>query len=198
MEFPFTENILLEDKRVRIEPLTSTHADQLEEVVDTNPGLLRYSPSLMHNRKDLERYIQSNLALREQSQKYPFAIYDKLIQRYAGSSSYLRISNKDSHLEIGSTWIGGAFQRSGLNRHMKFQMLHYAFDTLGAIRVAFRTDARNEQSKIAILAIGATYEGTLRKHMLMPDGHMRDTVCYSILKEEWPSLQSTVFRSMSD
>jgi len=198
MEFPFTETILLEDQRVRIEPLTEKHADHLEEVVDNNPSLLRYSPALLRDRKDLERYIQSNLALREQSLKYPCAIYDKLIQRYAGSSSFLRISNKDSHLEIGSTWIGSAFQRSGLNRHMKFQMLSYAFDTLGVIRVAFRTDARNEQSKTAILAIGATYEGTLRKHMLMPDGHVRDTVCYSILKEEWPSLQSTVFRSVID
>ena len=197
MEFPFTENIILEDARVRIEPLTEGLIDLLEPVVNNNPGLLRYSPVLMGNRSDLEHYIQSNLVLRKKRLKYPFAIFDKKSDRYAGSSSYLRISNKDNHLEIGSTWIGREFQRSGLNRRMKFLMLHYAFDTLGAIRVAFRTDAQNEQSRTAIQAIGATYEGTLRKHMLMPDGHMRDTVCYSILKEEWPGLLATVFRSVS-
>jgi len=197
MVFPFNDTILLEDSRVRIEPLTESHAALLEQLVNGNPGLLRYSPALMRDRSDLEQYIKTNLQLRQQGLKYPFAIYDKDKKSYAGSSSYLRISNKDSQLEIGSTWIGREFQRSGLNRHMKFLMLHYAFDTLGAIRVAFRTDARNEQSKTAIQAIGATYEGTFRKHMLMPDGHMRDTVCYSILKEEWPGLLATVFRSVS-
>ncbi|MBT8236702.1 MAG: GNAT family N-acetyltransferase [Bacteroidia bacterium] len=197
MVFPFNDSILLEDSRVRIEPITVGHEELLEPVVNNNPELLRYSPVLMRNRTDLEKYIKSNLALRERRLKYPLAIYDKESERYAGSSSYLRISDKDSHLEIGSTWIGREFQRSGLNRHMKFLMLSYAFENLGAIRVAFRTDARNEQSKTAIQAIGATYEGTLRKHMLMTDGHVRDTVCYSILKEEWPGLLATVFQSVA-
>ncbi|NND16225.1 MAG: GNAT family N-acetyltransferase [Eudoraea sp.] len=197
MKFPFEEDIILEDQRVRIEPLTVKHVDLLEEVVKTNPGLLRYSPSFMRDRTDLENYIQKNLSLREEHLKYPFAIFDNHADAYAGSSSYLRISTKDSHLEIGSTWLGRSFQRSGLNRHMKLLMLQYAFDTLGAIRVAFRTDARNAQSKTAIQAIGGTYEGTLRKHMLMPDGYIRDTACYSILKEEWPNLQSTVFSTVS-
>ena len=198
MRFPFDKNIILEDARVRIEPLTSAHVDPLTRIVMDNPGLVRYSPTLLNHRDDLIAYVQNQNSGREKRIKYAFAIFDKQQNAYAGSSSYLHISDRDSHLEIGSTWIGKKFQRSGLNRHMKFLMLRYAFETLGAIRVAFRTDDRNVQSKTAIQAIGAVYEGTLRKHMVMPDGHLRDTVCYSILAEEWPMIQSGVFKKMQE
>ena len=193
MRFPFDSDIILEDNRVRLEPLSRLHVDALEPVIKANPDLLRYSPSVLRDRQDLIRYIESHTSMRHDRTKYAFAIFDKEREAYAGSSSYLRISERDGHLEIGSTWIGKRFQRSGLNRHMKFQMLRYAFDDLGAIRVAFRTDDRNEQSKTAIQAIGATYEGTLRKHMLMPDGYIRDTACFSILSEEWEHIRTTVF-----
>lgn len=193
MYFPFEKDIILEDHRVRLEPLSDSHVDALEPVAMDNPGLLRYSPSVLQNRQDLIRYIEVHRAMRHDRTKYAFAIFDKEKKRYAGSSSYMHISEHDEHLEIGSTWIGKGFQRSGLNRHMKYRMLHYAFEYLGAVRVAFRTDDRNEQSKTAIEAIGATYEGTLRKHMRMSDGFMRDTVCYCILAEEWPAIQRSVF-----
>ena len=196
MHFPFDTDIHLEDTRVRLEALSRLHVDALELVVADDPGLLRYSPSELKDRQDLIRYIEDHAALRQHRAKYAFAIFDKDSESYAGSSSYLHISEQDGHLEIGSTWIGKTFQRTGLNRHMKFQMLHYAFEELGAVRVAFRTDDRNEQSKTAIQAIGATYEGTLRKHMRMPDGFLRDTVCYSILADEWPGLRTTVFAKM--
>lgn len=196
MKFPFEKNIVLEDERVRIEPLSEMHIDPLENIVNNNPGLLRFSPTVLNNRKDLRRYIESHLIKRQDGTKYAFAIFDKDREAYAGSSSYMHISEQDGHLEIGSTWVGKRYQRTGLNRHMKFLMLHYAFESLGAVRVAFHTDDRNEQSKTAIQAIGATYEGTLRKHIRMPDGLMRDTVCYSILAEEWPEIHTNVFHQM--
>jgi len=196
MNFPFEKEIILEDHRVRLEPISDSHVDALEPIVMGNPGLLRYSPTVLNNRIDLSRYIESHLRKRQDCTKYAFAIFDKDREAYAGSSSYMHISEHDGHLEIGSTWIGSRFQRTGLNRHMKFRMLHYAFESLGAVRVAFRTDDRNEQSKTAIQAIGATYEGTLRKHIRMPDGFLRDTVCYSILSEEWPEIHKNVFHQM--
>ena len=198
MDFPFEHDIHLEDQRVRLEPLSRLHVDALLPIVENNPGLLRHSPSVLEERGDLIRYIELHTTLRHDHQKYAFAIYDKEKSAYAGSSSYLRISERDGHLEIGSTWIGKSFQRTGLNRHMKYQMLRYAFEELKAIRVAFRTDDRNEQSKTAIQAIGAIYEGTLRKHMLMPDGFIRDTVCFSILAEEWEGIRATVFDKMQE
>ena len=193
MVFQFEHDIHLEDQRVRLEPLSPMHVDALEPVVKANPGLLRYSPSLLNHRKDLLRYVEDHNQMRQNRRKYAFAIFDKDKEAYAGSSSYLHISEYNGHLEIGSTWIGKRFQRTGLNRHMKYQMLRFAFEELGVIRVAFRTDDRNEQSKAAIQAIGATHEGTLRKHMRMPDGFIRDTVCYSILAEEWEHIRTTVF-----
>ena len=198
MVFPFEHDILLEDQRLRLEPLSRLHVEALMPVVEKNPRLLRYSPSVLKTKQDLIDYIESHTAMRFDRTKYAFAIFDKDKQSYAGSSSYLRISERDGHLEIGSTWIGKRFQRTGLNRHMKYQMLRYAFEDLGAIRVAFRTDDRNEQSKTAIQAIGATFEGILRKHMLMPDGHIRDTVCYSILDNEWETIRSTVFDTLGE
>ena len=196
MIFPFDTDIILEDRRVRLEPLNDAHVNGLEPIVRDNPELLRHSPSVLKDREDLIRYIKIHMRMRKDRTKYAFAIFDKDKEAYAGSSSYLRISEQDDHLEIGSTWIGKRFQRSGLNRHMKFQMLGYAFENLAAVRVAFRTDDRNEQSKTAIQAIGARYEGTLRKHMRMPDGFIRDTVCYSILAEEWPGVRASVFAKM--
>ena len=196
MIFPYEQDIQLEDPRVRIEPLSRLHLDALEPIVHDNPGLLRYSPSVLSDREDLLNYIEHHTKMRQERTKYAFAIFDKEQQAYAGSTSYMHISEPNAHLEIGSTWIGKRFQRTGLNRHMKFQMLRYAFEELGVVRVAFRTDARNEQSRTAIQAIGATYEGTLRRHIRMPDGYIRDTVCYSILAEEWPRIRTAVFQKI--
>lgn len=196
MKFPFDTNIILEDNRARLEPFSEGHVDLLEPVVIQNPGLLLYSPANLDNREDLIQYIRTHMRMRQDLIKYAFAVYDKEKNAWAGSSSFMHISERDDNLEIGSTWIGKRFQRTGLNRHMKFLMLRYAFETLGAIRVAFRVDDRNEQSKTAVLAIGATYEGTLRNHIRMADGFIRDTVCYSILVEEWPRIRQTVFAKM--
>lgn len=198
MEFPFDSNIILEDHRARLEAFSEVHVDLLAPIVIQNPGLLRYSPAKLDNREDLIQYIKTHMGMRQDRIKYALAVYDKEKDAWAGSSSFMHISERDDNLEIGSTWIGRRFQRTGLNRHMKFLMLQYAFETLGAIRVAFRVDDRNEQSKTAVLAIGATYEGTLRNHIRMADGFIRDTVCYSILVEEWPEIKRTVFAKIEE
>ena len=120
--------------------------------------------------------------------------FDKEKDQYAGSTSFLNISNHDLRLEIGATWYGKSFQRTGLNRNCKFLLLTYVFETLGFERVAFRTDSRNIQSQTAIMKIGGKLEGSLKSHTLMLDGFRRDTVCFAILKSEWPKIKSTVFK----
>jgi RimJ/RimL family protein N-acetyltransferase len=92
-------------------------------------------------------------------------------------------------LEIGWTWIAPPWQHSAVNTEAKLLMLTHAFTKLGALRVEFKTDALNEQSRRAILAVGATEEGTLRHHMIMPGGRRRDSVYFSILEEEWPRVR---------
>lgn len=194
MHLDFNKSIQLENEKVLLEPLSMVHHEKLLGHCINNPSLLKYSPIKFGSAIDLKKYIESALDQRKNKNKYAFAIFDKLKQAYAGSTSFMNISLKDKRLEIGSTWIAPEFQKTGLNRHMKFLMLNYAFDELMVERVELKTDDRNIQSKTAIQKIGAKYEGTLRSHMLMTDGYRRDTVYYSIIKNEWLEIQESIFK----
>ncbi|WP_116107499.1 GNAT family N-acetyltransferase [Lewinella sp. IMCC34191] len=192
----FHKDIVLETERVRLSPLETAHYDDLLPVVEANPDLLRYSPSLLRTGAHLHAYLQVATEARAQERRYPFIIFDKAAQRYVGSTSYGNVSPADLRLEIGWTWIDKAVQGSGLNRHAKFLLFHYAFNTLGYERVEFKTDARNTQSRRAIAKIGGREEGTLRSHTVMSDGFRRDTVYFSVLRKEWEGLRGTVFADL--
>ena len=196
MLFPFGTEIHLENERVKLEPLSLDHLPFLSPIAIQNPKLLQYSPSKFGTVSYLKDFIESHIELRIKHQRYPFAIFCKTLNKYAGSTSYLNISNANQRLEIGSTWIGKDFQRTGLNRNMKFLLMRYAFETLECKRLEFKTDARNLQSQKAIQAIGGIYEGTLRSHTVMSDGFRRDTVYYSVLPSEWPNIKQSVFKSI--
>ena len=193
--FDFSKNIVLESDRARLEPLTLDHVVQLKQISIAHPELLVYSPSPFGGIQGIRKYVEQALEQKEAKQRYPFAVYDYHREAYAGSTSFMAISNKDLRLEIGSTWIGPEFQRSGLNRMMKFVMLSYAFEALGFERVEFKTDSRNIQSLTAIKAIGGVEEGTLRNHTVLMDGYRRDTVYFSILKSEWPQVKEERFHA---
>ncbi|MCP4458852.1 MAG: GNAT family N-acetyltransferase [Cytophagales bacterium] len=194
MDLNFSESIVLENQRVRLSPLSLDNVDDLEEVASADKDLLQYSPIQVFNRDCLINYITDRLENRRDKLWYSFVVFDKQEGKYAGSTSFLNISNHDLRLEIGATWYGKKFQRTGLNRNCKVLLLSYLFETLGFERVEFRTDSRNIQSQTAIQKIGGKLEGTLRSHTLMLDGYRRDTVCYSILKGEWPEIKETVFK----
>ena len=198
MAFDFSSEILLENKTARLRPLQPADTNLLLEAATADPDLVLYSPYKIHTPEYLDQYIRQSLSERDRDFRYPFAIYDKQKQGYAGSTSIANVSNTDKRLEIGWTWIGKKFQQTGLNRACKFLLLSYAFDTLEFERVEFKTDARNKVSQIAIEKIGGRYEGALRSHTLMPDGFRRTTVYYSILKKEWPLLKETIFRSFTE
>ena len=118
-----------------------------------------------------------------------FAQIDRLSGRAVGSTTYMNISRRDRGLEIGSTWLGKPWQRTGINTEAKYLLLRHAFEDLGAVRVQLKTDRRNLQSQAAIERLGAVREGVLRKHMLVRDGFIRDSVMYSITDDEWPSVK---------
>jgi len=189
-------SIILENTRARLEPLSLDHLEKLLPVAMEDPQLLRYSPAAVHSAQLLNKYIQQAQVERFAGTKYPFAIFDKSVGQYAGSTSYGAISQADQRLEIGWTWIGKAFQRTGLNRNCKFLLLSYAFETIQFERVEFKTDARNLQSRKAIEQIGGVFEGEFRSHSIMSDGHRRNTVYYSILKSEWLSVKNRQFASL--
>jgi RimJ/RimL family protein N-acetyltransferase len=186
MNIPFNEDIVLENEYALLRPLAINDVDHLLPVSILDKTLIQYSPAEIHSEELLRNYIASNLQEREQGIRYPFVIFDKIKNTYAGSTSYLNISLRHKRLEIGSTWIGKAFQRSSLNRNCKLLLLSYAFEQANAERVEFLTDQRNLQSQKAIEGIGAKLEGVLRSHITMLDGYRRNSVCYSIIKPEWP------------
>ena len=194
MDFSFAKDIILENSRVLLRPLALHDSENLLSIATAQTDLVQFSPYQIHTPVLLANYIETSLQEREKRFRYPFAVLDKKAQAWAGSTSFANVSNKDRRLEIGWTFIGKSFQATGLNRACKALLLSYAFDELEFERVEFKTDARNHASRTAIEKIGGVYEGALRSHTLMLDGFRRDTVYYSILRNEWPALRQTVFK----
>jgi RimJ/RimL family protein N-acetyltransferase len=114
-----------------------------------------------------------------------------------GSSSYLAVRPRHDGLEIGSTWLHPSAWRTGANRDAKLQMLGFAFDELGCMRVEFKTDARNERSRKALGDIGATFEGIFRNHMYVPGAGRRDSAYFSITDDEWPEVRARLEASLA-
>ncbi len=191
--FDCTQPLILENEQTRLTPLQLADASKLHPIAIVEKDLLSLSPSCIHTEELLNTYIQTALQAKENHIRYPFLIFDKNQQQYAGSTSFGNISNPNARIEIGWTWIGKNFQRTGLNRANKFLMLQYAFEVLEFERVELKTDGRNVQSRTAMEKIGATFEGILRSHTVMSDGYRRDTFYYSILKSEWPTIKEDIF-----
>ena len=189
MHFPFDEEIILENKFAFLRPINSTDVDSLLNVATKDKDLLQFSPLPIYDKKLLTNYIDKGLENIQKKNRYTFCVFDKSKNAYAGSTSFLNISDADERLEIGATWYGKEFQRTGLNRNCKYLLLEYAFDHLNAERVEFKTDERNTASRQAIQKIGGQFEGILRSHTVMYDGFRRNTVYYSILKSEWIDLK---------
>jgi RimJ/RimL family protein N-acetyltransferase len=189
MNFSFDEEIILENSFALLRPINKTDIDNLLPVATKDKYLLQFSPAQIFTAELLKTYIDSAVENKISKNRYAFIVFDKTRNQFAGSTSFLNISNPDDRLEIGSTWYGDEFQRTGLNRNCKYLLLQYAFDNLEAERVEFKTDERNLASRKAIEKIGGQFEGILRRHTLMSDGFRRNTICYSILRSEWAELK---------
>lgn len=195
MDFSFSEPIVLENDFVLIRPMGTEDFEGLSKIA-YDYEIWRFNVSRCMNDEELGSYIEGAIKLKDAGLLYPFIIIDKRIGMTAGSSSFGNISNKDKRIEIGATWLGRDFQGTGLNRVCKFLMINYVFEKLEFERVEFKTDVLNQQSRKALKKIGASEEGILRSHTLMHDGRRRDTIYYSILKEEWKNLKNTVFKGL--
>ncbi|MCO6460591.1 MAG: GNAT family N-acetyltransferase [Saprospiraceae bacterium] len=192
MYFDLIKDIFLENEVAFLRPIEEADFDNLLTIALKDKDLLQFSPRPIHSEELLRKYIDRAVQLRRLKSRYTFIVWDKTKKLYAGSSSFLNISEGDDRLEIGATWYGTEFQRTGLNRNCKFLMLEYAFEVLNVVRVEFKTDERNLASRTAIEKIGGKFEGILRHHTLMFDGFRRNTVCYNILKSEWEDLKNSI------
>lgn len=192
MEDFFTQELILENERARLEPLMEKHYELLWPVAQQKE-LWKYTSVIAYTEEDYKKYFNQALKERKIAISYPFAIFDKQENRYAGSTRFTNISFEHKKVEIGWTWYHPDLQKTGLNRACKFLLLRYGFETLGLHRIELKTSLTNEKSQIAIAKIGATREGVLRKHMINADGSRRDTVFFSILDEEWPDIKQRIF-----
>lgn len=186
------KQLILENKRVLLRPLELSDTDSLLEV-SLEPEMWAVGSTAIRDRAELERYIQTALAERDRGESVPFTIVDKQNGRIAGSTRYAAISSQHKRAEIGYTWIHPDFQRTGLNRAMKFAMLQHAFEVWQLNRIELKTDERNEKSRNAMLGIGCRQEGILRHHMVTWTGHLRNSVYFSMLREEWPDVRQRIF-----
>jgi RimJ/RimL family protein N-acetyltransferase len=175
----------LEDNSVLLRPLQLTDVPNLLNISVNEPETWEYSSKSAAGEDSLKAYITEALASRDAGIEYPFIVYDKTTNAYAGSTRFYDIQVKNDALQLGYTWYGKDFRGTGLNKHCKFLLLQFAFETLGAERVEFRADNRNQRSIAAMKSIGCTVEGVIRNHMPLSDGTRRDSIILSILKNEW-------------
>lgn len=183
--FETTKNYTLEDDCVLLRPLSVDDCSNLLQFSLNEPELWKYSLVKVAGEENLAKYINSALDARETGKEYPFIVFDKRLQEFAGCTRFYDIQVSNKTLQLGYTWYGKKFQGTGLNKHCKFLLLQFAFEQIAMERVEFRADNNNEKSIAAMKSIGCTVEGVLRSNTLKADGTRRNSIVLSILKHEW-------------
>ena len=181
--------VTLEGRIVRLEPLSTDHLDDLARVAFEG-DLWRWTVNQPTDVPGLLAWLEAALAGAATGAEMPFATVDQASGRAIGSTRFMSIVPEHRRLEIGWTWVALSHQRSGANREAKYLQLRHAFEDLHANRVEFKTDSLNEKANPALLAIGATFEGTFRNHMVMPGSRLRHSTYYSVTVEEWPAVKA--------
>ena len=182
----FPQNTVLEDELVLLRPLELTDVDNFLDISLNEPETWKYSLVPADGKENLINYIQLAIKARENKSEFHFAVYDKKSRKYAGSTRFYDINFPFKTVQLGYTWYGKDFRGTGLNKHCKFLLLRFAFETLGMERVEFRADNNNERSIAAMKSIGCKVDGVLRSNMPTYQSDVRrDSIILSILKEEW-------------
>ena len=189
--------VVLTGKHVRLEPMTEGHAAGLAKIGVGQPFWHFMVYGNINTVEDMQNWVLDILSRAQKGTDLPFVAIHRQSGRVAGATRYLNIMPQDRGLEIGGTWYGPEFQRTPVNTECKYLLLRHAFEVLGCIRVQLKTDLRNERSQKAIERIGAVKEGVLRNHMILPNGHIRHSVYYSILDTEWPDVKKRLEEMMN-
>lgn len=196
MTFNPQSEYILEDERALLRPLQTDDLEHLLPYALNEPETWDYSSVTGAGEQNMKALIRQALEWRQGGNQYPFIVFDKLKNAYAGTTRFYDINLHDETTQLGFTWYGKDFRGTGLNKHCKFLMLQFAFEKMGALRVEFRADARNARSIAAMKSIGCKQEGILRSHMPNRDGSRRDSVILSILKVEWDDEVKAHLKSM--
>ena len=187
---PWPPDVILDGAQVRLVPLAPDHAPSLAEAV-RDGDLHRLWYTTIPGPDGMMAEIERRLALRAAGSMLPFAVMTP-DGRAVGMTTYMNIDVASPRVEIGSTWYARSVQRTPLNTEAKRLLLGHAFDALGCIAVEFRTHAMNAPSRRAIERLGAKLDGVLRAHVVMANGTVRDTACYSVTAAEWPAVRANL------
>jgi RimJ/RimL family protein N-acetyltransferase len=183
------EPVTLEGRYVRLEPLSLSHLNRLCEV-GLDEEIWRLSPQPVTTADEMRAYVDDALKGQSEGAFLPFATIERSSGKVIGSTRFGNIDRQNLRVEIGWTWIARDWQRTAVNTEAKYLMLRHAFETLGCMRVEFKTDSLNERSRAAILRLGAKEEGTFRNHMTTSSGRKRHSVYFSIVDDEWAEVKA--------
>jgi N-acetyltransferase len=186
MEYP-----TLTGTHVHLVPLSLDHVPALWEA-GRDPEIWRWTPTSVDDIGDMRAFVTEALTERDAGRAIPFAQIDATTGRVVGSTRLGNIDRTHRRAEIGWTWIGRPWQRTAINTEAKLLLFTHAFESLGCKRVELKTDALNSQSRRAIARLGAVEEGTFRRHMITASGRPRDSVYFSVIEEEWPSVRQNL------
>ncbi len=183
-------SIVLQGSLVRLEPLGARHFETVAAAALSHPAIWKHIPYPVRERADVERLFGIAERAHEAESSLVFATCVGPEGRVVGSTSIVLVDPQTPSVEIGRTWILPEYQRTRVNTEAKFLQFSHCFEALGIARVELKTDALNERSRAAIRRIGATEEGTFRRHMRRHDGTLRDSMYFSVIAEEWPRVKA--------
>lgn len=190
--WPATLAQRLEGRTVSMVPLTADHGPGLREAA-AHPEIWEWLGPYMAETDDLwARFMDQALAASEAGTEVPFATVETSGGHPIGSTRFLALRPEDRALEIGWTWLTPSAWRTGANVESKLLLMGHAFETLGCVRVEFKTDARNERSRGALSALPAQFEGIFRKHRIVPGVGQRDSAYFSVIDEEWAQVRANL------
>jgi len=185
----FVEPVTLAGRHVRIEPLAREHEPGIRAAAADGELWRLWYTSVPSPEKTVE-WFDAALDLRARLGGMPFALRETSTGDVVGSTRYFNVDAANRRLEIGHTWYAKRVQRTAVNTECKLLLLTHAFETLACIAVEFRTHFFNHQSRRGIERLGAKLDGILRSHQIAPNGTLRDTVVYSIIAAEWPTVKA--------
>lgn len=181
----FQKDYTLQNQRVLLRPLQPTDYQHLLPFSTNEPTLWQYSLAQAHTPQLLQQYIDKAIENRQNQKEYPFIVFDKQTNQYAGSTRLYDIQPQHKTLQLGYTWYGKKFQGTGINPNTKYLLFQFALETLDNNRIELRADTLNQHSINAIKSIGCTQEGILRNNNIRPDGTLRSSIIFSLLQHEW-------------
>lgn len=182
-------NLLIQNDLVLLRPIQLEDAEEVAAVA-TDERIWEHIAYTLATEEDVTNYVQKQVALNEKGERIVLVIIDKITNKIIGSTSIYDFSFEHARCEIGSTWLTPAYWRTAINTNCKYLLFQHLFEEKNFNRIQIKTDNRNIRSQQAIERIGAKFEGQLRRHMLRKDGSLRDTMMYSIIREEWPEVKA--------